>query len=286
MDKGKIGDIKGSEMVKDSEGRQYHIGLAPGEMAENIILVGDPDRPDKAKEFFSEILFEKQSREFKTITGKVDDLTVSVMSTGIGSDNIEICLVEIMQICKSPTIIRAGSCGGLQEFLNLGDLVISTGAVRLENTSSYFVPEGFPAVANYEVVEALIESAEELNVPYHTGLTASASGFYGAQGRKIPGLPLRFPNLLDNLVEANVYNFEMEASTLFIMSQIFGYRAGVICAVYANRPKGTFIDNVTKKKSEKNCLQTAINALSVLHRMEYTKDKYSKSRWHPSLGLK
>ncbi|MHA1214650.1 MAG: nucleoside phosphorylase [Candidatus Hodarchaeales archaeon] len=281
----KIGNIQGSDIVRDGQGRQYHIGLAPGELAENIILVGDPDRPDKAREFFTEVLFEKQSREFKTITGKVGDIEVSVMSTGIGSDNIEICLVEIMQICKSPVIIRAGSCGGLQEFLNLGDLVISTGAVRLENTSSYFVPEGYPAVAHYEVVEALIESAESLNVRYHTGLTASASGFYGAQGRKIPNLPLRFPNLLDNLVEARVYNFEMEASTLFIMSQIFGYRAGVICAVYANRPKGTFIDNKTKRKSEKNCLKTAMNAFTILNKMDKARENHSKKNWHPSLGL-
>jgi len=107
----RIGNIKGADIVSDEEGRQYHIGLAKGELAENIVLVGDPKRPNLAKDFFSEIYFENQVREFKTITGRVENTEISIMSTGIGPSNIEICMVEIMQLCNSPTIIRAGSCG-------------------------------------------------------------------------------------------------------------------------------------------------------------------------------
>jgi uridine phosphorylase len=282
----KIGDIESADIVKDKSGRQYHLGLAPGELAENIILVGDPERPEKMKDFFSEIFIDKQTREFRTITGKINDLEVSVLSTGIGPDNVEICLVEMMQITKSPTIIRAGSCGGLQEFISVGDLVISTGAVRLENTSTFFVPEGYPAVGSFEVILALNEAANHLEVNYHVGLTASASGFYGAQGREIPGLPTRFPSLPDDLAKLNVYNFEMETSTLFSLAQVMGFRVGTVCAVYVNRPKGKFIPNEMKDVAEKKCLKTAIKALEILHRMDEIKKDQNKPYWIPSLCLK
>ncbi|UCE13449.1 MAG: nucleoside phosphorylase [Candidatus Heimdallarchaeota archaeon] len=281
----KIGDIKSADVVKDEQGRQYHIGLAPGELAENIILVGNPERPNKAKEFFTEITKETQAREYKTITGKINDLEVSVMSTGIGPDNVEIALVEIMQITRAPTLIRAGSCGALQEFIDVGDLVISTGAVRLENTSIYFVPEGYPAVAHYEVVLALSEAANICGGMYHLGLTASASGFYGAQGRDIPGLPVRFPTLPEDLAKIKVYNFEMETSTLFNLSQVLGLRAGSVCAVYINRPRGTFIPNDLLSNAEKKCLETAIKAFEILQKMDQIKRNQNKSYWIPSLSL-
>lgn len=286
MSSKKIGDIESADIVKDKNGRQYHLGLAPGELAENIILVGDPERPEKMKDFFSEIFIDKQTREFRTITGKINDLEVSVLSTGIGPDNIEICLVEMMQITKGPTIIRAGSCGGLQEFINVGDLVISTGAVRLENTSTFFVPEGYPAVGSFEVILALNEAANHLEVNYHVGLTASASGFYGAQGREIPGLPTRFPSLPDDLAKLNVYNFEMETSALFSLAQVMGFRVGTVCAVYVNRPKRKFIPNEMKDVAEKKCLKTAVKALEILHRMDKIKKAQNKPYWIPSLCLK
>ncbi len=285
MDPKETENITGANLVKDGEGRQYHIGLAPGELAENIIIVGDPDRPERAKHFFSEIYLDKQVREFRTITGRIDEMDISIMSTGIGTDNTEICLIEIMQICKSPTIIRAGSCGSLQEFIGIGDLVISTGSVRLEQTSTFFVPEGYPAIANFEVILALTEAAGSLNTTFHVGLTASAAGFYGAQGRKVPGLPLRFPNLSDDLSKLNVYNMEMETSTLFNLSQILKLRAGSVCAVYAKRLSDEFIPNDKKKIAEMNCLETAINANKILRKMERIKKKTNKKYWAPSLSL-
>ena len=285
MTKKKVKDIKSANVVKDEEGRQYHIGLAKGDLSENIILVGDPDRPDKIREQFSEIYFETQVREFHTITGKIDNLDISIMSTGIGPSNIEICLVEIMQICKNPNIIRAGSCGGLQPFINVGDLVISTGSVRLEDTSKYFIPEGFPAIANYEVILDLTEAVEQMNIDYHIGLTASASGFYGAQGRKIPGIPIKEVNLSEDLAKVQVYNMEMEASTLFNLAQLMKFRAGMVCTVFANRTNNQFIPNDLKHKSEVYCVETAINALAILEQMDLIKAKQKRKNWLPSLKI-
>ena len=285
MTKKKKNDITGANIVKDEEGRQYHIGLAKGELAENIVLVGDPARPDRVKDLFNKIYVEKYVREFHTITGRIGETDISVMSTGIGPPNIEICLIEIMQICKNPNIIRAGSCGGLQPYINVGDLVISTGSVRLEDTSKYFVPDGYPAIANYEVILALAESAEQKKLPYHIGLSASASGFYGAQGRNIPGIPMREPNLMENLAKVQVLNIEMEASTLFNLTQVLQFKAGMICTVFANRTNNQFIPNDLKHKSEVYCVETAINALHILQQMEQVKKKNKKKNWSPSLKL-
>ncbi len=282
----KTGDIKGADIVSDNEGRQYHIGLAKGELAENIVLVGDPARPNLAKKLYSEIYFETQVREFRTITGRVGNTDISIMSTGIGPGNIEICMVEIMQICDSPTIIRAGSSGGLQLYINIGDLVISTGSVRFEDTSLYFIPEGYPAVADWEVILALSEAAKQENIRYHIGLSASGSGFYGAQGRDIPGLPVKNPNAIDYLTQVKVLNFEMEASTLFNLAQIFGFRSGMVCSVFANRITSEFITNESKHEAEFNVVKTAINGLKILEQMDKVKSQNRSRFWSPMLNLK
>ncbi|NHJ02630.1 MAG: uridine phosphorylase [Candidatus Heimdallarchaeota archaeon] len=285
MTKKLIGDIEGAEIVSDKEGRQYHIGLAKGELAENIVLVGDPERPNLVKKVFSEIYIETQVREFHTITGQIGKTDVSIMSTGIGPSNIEICMVEIIQVCESPTVIRAGSCGALHHKVNVGDLVISTGSVRFEDTSTYFIPEGYPAVADWEVILALNEAAMRNNHKYHIGLSASGSGFYGAQGRVIPGLPIRNPNTIDYLTQLNVLNFEMEASTLFNLAQIFGLRAGMVCAVFTNRLRDEFISNELKANAEINCVTTALDALRILEQMDSIKARQKSKFWSPSFKL-
>ena len=285
MTKKKTGDIKGADIVSDKEGRQYHIGLARGDLAENIVLVGDPARPNLVKNLFSEIYLETQVREFHTITGRVGETDISIMSTGIGPSNIEICMVEIMQICDSPAIIRAGSCGGLQLYINIGDLVISTGSVRFEDTSLYFIPEGYPAIADWEVILALSEAARKENYTYHIGLSASGSGFYGAQGREIPGLPVKNPDAINYLTQVKVLNFEMEASTLFNLAQIFGFRSGMVCSVFANRITSEFITNDFKHEAEINCVKTAINGLQILEKMEKVKTHKNSKYWSPEMNL-
>lgn len=278
-------DFFSAEIVKDKEGRQYHINLAPGELAEYILLVGDPARAHKVSKFFDKIELKRENREFITYTGYVGDVRLSVMSTGIGTDNIEIVFIESSQITKNPTFIRVGSSGGLQEYTKCGDLVISTGSVRFENTSLYFVPEGYPAAAHFEVVQALIEAAERLNVIYHVGLTVTASGFYGAQGRHVPGFPLRFPNLTEELAQRNVLNFEMESSALFTLATLRGVRAGMVCAVYANRPRNEFISLTEKPKAEERAIKTGIEAVKILSKMDALKKKLNIKYWMPSLKL-
>ena len=263
--------------------RQYHIGLGPGELAEYILLPGDPDRTPRIAARFDSIELERQHREFASVTGQFRGHRVSVVSTGIGTDNVEIVVAEILAITERPTFIRVGSCGALQPEMSLGDLVITTGAVRLESTTSFFVHDGYPAVANYEAVVALIEAAERLGHRYHVGITATAPGFFGAQGRPIPQLPIRYPDLAEDMARQRVMNFEMEASALLVLASLARCRAGVVCAVYANRTTGDFVSGDLKDAAEAACVETGLESLLVLAEMDACKREAQTDRWRPSL---
>lgn len=272
-----------AEIVKTSEGRQYHIGLKPGEVAPYILLCGDPARATRVAGLFEKVSVEAANREYRTYTGKYRGIPVTVMATGIGCDNTEIAVVELAQCVDDPTFVRIGSCGALQKEIQLADLVISSGAVRLENTSLYFVHEGYPAVGHYEVVMALLESARAQHLRHHLGLTATAPGFYGAQARKVPGFPPRYPDLEAELARMNVANFEMETSLLFTLAAFRGVRAGSVCAVYANRWANKFIDTDTKERAELSCIECGLGAIEALYRMDGEKKKARVAHWTPSL---
>jgi uridine phosphorylase len=263
--------------------RQYHIGLGPGELAEYILLPGDPDRTTRIASRFESIEVEQRHREFVSVTGRFRGERVSVVSTGIGTDNVEIVVAEILAITERPTFIRVGSSGALQPEMELGDLAISTGAVRLESTTSFFVHDGYPAVADYEAVAALIEAAERLGHRYHVGITATAPGFFGAQGRPIPQLPIRYPDLAEEMARQRVMNFEMEASALLVLAGLARCRAGVVCAVYANRTTGEFVSGDVKDAAEAACVETGLEGLLILAEMDRQKHESGADRWRPSL---
>ena len=171
----------------------------------------------------------------------------------------------------------------MQPEIGLGDLVITTGAVRLESTTSFFVHDGFPAVADYEAVNALVEASERLGHPYHVGITATAPGFFGAQGRPIPQLPIRYPDLAQDMARQRVMNFEMEASALLVLASLARCRAGVVCAVYADRTTGEFVEGEAKEAAEAACVETGLESLLVLAAMDTQKRDAGTDRWRPSL---
>jgi uridine phosphorylase len=265
--------------------RQYHIDLGPGELAEYILLPGDPERTAKIARLLDNVELERQHREFASVTGTYRGQRVSIVSTGIGTDNVEIVVAEILAITLHPTFIRVGSCGGLQPEMALGDLVITTGAVRLETTTSWYVHDGYPAVADYEAVLALIEAAERLGKRYHVGLTATAPGFFGPQGRPIPQLPIRYPDLADDMARQRVMNFEMEASALLVLAGLARCRAGVVCAVYAQRTTGDFVTGAAKDAAEAACVETGLDSLQILAGFDRRKQEMATDHWRPSLGI-
>jgi uridine phosphorylase len=263
--------------------RQYHIDLGPGELAEYILLPGDPDRTARIAARLDSIELERRNREFATVTGSYRGLRMSVISTGIGTDNVEIVVAEVLAITERPTFIRVGSCGSLQPEIELGDLVITSGAVRLEATTSFFVHDGYPAIADYEAVVALVEAADRLGHRAHVGVTATAPGFFGAQGRPIPQLPIRYPDLAEEMARQRVLNFEMEASALLILAGLARSRAGVVCAVYAQRTTGAFVVGEAKERAEAACVETGLEGLRILAEMDRQKLEAKTDRWRPSL---
>ncbi|MHA1667054.1 MAG: nucleoside phosphorylase [Candidatus Heimdallarchaeaceae archaeon] len=264
------------------EGRQYHIDCKPGDLLGPVLLPGDPERAKRIAETWEEYKEVAKHRQYYSYTGKVYSTPISVTSTGIGTPACEIALTELMNIgCK--TFIRVGSTGAIQPGMELGDLVINTGAVKLEGSSIHYVPESFPSIAHYEVVLALIEACEKLGYTYHLGLAASSSSFYLGQGR--PGYNnytiSKTETILPDLQKMGVLNFEMEASHIFTLGQIFGVRTGAVCAVYANR-----ITNEFATLGEEKAIAAANYAVKVLAEMDKEKKEEKKKNWYRNIKNK
>jgi len=180
------------------------------------------------------------------------------------------------------TLIRVGSCGAIQPETDIGDLIITTGAVRQEGTSSEYVREEYPAVAEHAVVAALAAAAEELGYDYHVGLTASTDSFYAGQSREgFEGFLARdSDDNIEELRQAGVLNFEMEASAILTLASIYGLRAGAVCTVYADRTTGEF-----RVEGERRAARTASRAVSLLAEMDESVEQSGASEWHAKLGI-
>jgi len=254
---------------------QYHINCKRGDLAPYLLVPGDPQRISKIAQYWSRAKEVSSHREFKSATGVYKGVRVSAISSGIGPAAMAIVVNEAANVGVE-TFMRVGSCGALQKDIACGDLVVSSAAVRLDGTSNNYIMPEYPAVANYEVLLALIEAAETQNVNYHVGLTATSNDFFAGQARHgHEGFqnPER-GNLIATLQRANVLNFEMETATLFVLCSVFGLRAGSVCAVYANR----VTDEFKPHAGEDNCIKVANEAVKILHDWDYAK-KMKKKKW-------
>jgi len=260
---------------------QYHVELAAGDVADTVLLPGDPERVEKIAEFWDDYEEKAYHREYRTLTGTYDDAPVSATSTGIGSPSAAIAVEELARVGVD-TFIRVGSCGALSAEMDVGDLVITTGGVRQEGTSKEYVREDYPAVAHDEVVSALVAAAERLGHDYHVGLTMSADSFYTGQGREGFGgfRAAGSEQLVDELADANVKNIEMEAAAILTLANIYGLRGGAVCSVYANRATGEF-----RTEGEYRASETASLAAKLLAKMDQKKREAGVERWHAGLSL-
>ena len=264
--------------------RQYHIALERGELAEYIVLVGDPSRVAKVSARWDSVELNRTNREITSATGTYRGMRISAMSTGMGSDNVEIVLAEVMEITDRPTLVRVGSSGALQPQIALGDLIVSIGAVRLENTTDFYVHPGYPAIAHRDVVWALEAACRETGAAYHIGLTATASGFYAPQGRAMRTLPVRYPDLAEELRRQGVANLEMESSALFVLAGLAGWRAGTVCAAYAQRVDGTFLEGAAKEAAEARCIDVGLAGIHLLWAIDNGNEGDPHARWSGLIG--
>ena len=265
--------LRSADAPADEQGRQYHLAVKPGEVMPYILLCGDPARAELTAKFFDTVTHNNRYREFVSISGVYRGCPLTVTATGIGCDNTEIAVIEISQCVEQPTFLRIGTCGALQPHINHGDMVVSTAAMRLEDTSRWFAPIEYPAVADPHILNSCIKELTKQACPYHLGITASCSGFYGAQGRTVGKWQPFEPGYVEKLAKLGVLNFEMETSTLFVLSSIGGFRAGSVCTVYANRPKNTFIKADHGKTAESRLVQLGLDIILRVYQSDQAKNK-------------
>jgi len=268
-------EFRESELIINKDGSIFHLHLHPEDIAEDIILVGDPGRVEIVASFFDKIELKKQNREFCTITGYLNGKRISVISTGIGTDNIDIVVNELDAIAninlktrtknkehKTLNLVRIGTSGSLQENINVDSFLMSKRSIGFDGLLNYYqnrnsvsdlaFENAFKKHVNWNellpspyVVDASSELVQKLDGDDITkGITISASGFYGPQGRKLR-LPIVDPDINDK-IEAfefenqKITNYEMESSAIFGLSKLLGHNAITLCAIIANRPKGEY----------------------------------------------
>ncbi|MBR7016479.1 MAG: uridine phosphorylase [Lachnospiraceae bacterium] len=243
--------------------KQYHIQVAPGEVGEYVILPGDPGRCELIAGYFDSPELIAFNREFKTYTGMLDGQKVSVTSTGIGGPSASIALEELIR-CGAKTFLRVGTCGGMQTDVKSGDLIIASGAVRMEGTSREYAPIEYPAVADFDVTTALVEAARSLSFPYHVGVVQCKDAFYGQHEPERMPVSYELTDKWEAWKRMGCLASEMESAALFIAGAARGVRVGSVFLVMANqeRAKAGLENPVVHDTSA--AVRTAVEAIRIL----------------------
>lgn len=216
--------------------RQYHIQVAKGEVGRYVIMPGDPKRCVKIAQYFDNPQFIADNREYVTYTGTLDGVKVSVTSTGIGGPSASIAIEELTR-CGADTFIRIGTCGGMQIPVKSGDVVIATGAVRMEGTSREYAPIEYPAVPDFGVTTALVAAAKKTGVRAHAGVVQCKDAFYGQhEPEKMPVSYELLPKW-EAFKQMGCLASEMESAALFIAAGKLHVRAGSCFLVVANQER-------------------------------------------------
>jgi len=269
--------LKESQLIINPDGSIYHLKLRPGQIADIVFLVGDPGRVGMVSRYFEKIELKVSNREMTTHTGYIGNLRLSVVSTGIGPDNIDIVVNELDALVnvdfkarkegnvkKSLTLIRLGTSGTIQNDTEIDTIGLTTYAIGLDNLGYYY--KGLPLVNKPEIVDNFLmvtkwpphlpkpyivqgnqELASRFNRVHYKGFTLTAPGFYGPQGRAIRLFPA-FEAVNEHLKDfyydrQRIINYEMESSALYLLSELLGHKAVTICAIVANRARETYSSN-------------------------------------------
>ncbi len=265
--------IAESELIINADGSAFHIHLRPEELADNVILVGDPGRVDMVSEFLSDIEFRHASREFVSVTGKFNGKRITVLSTGIGTDNIDIVMNELDALAnidfitrevkkehRTLTVLRIGTCGAIQPDIPIGSYIFSHISVGCDGLLNWYADREKISLMDMEEAfkkhvgwnkylaspyfvrasQKLIDKFKDVTVK---GVTISAGGFYGPQGRVLR-LPLAMPDMVSKFEsfrygDYRITNFEMEGSALAGICAHLGHDAGTVCCAIANRYIGS-----------------------------------------------
>lgn len=250
-------------MKYSHDGVQYHIGLKSGDVGEYVILPGDPKRCEAIARHFDDARLVADKREFTTYTGYLDGVKVSVTSTGIGGASASIALEELVRV-GAKTFIRVGTCGGMDIGVKGGDIVIATGAIRAEGTTKEYAPIEFPAVADIDVVNALIEAAKKSGCCWHAGIVQCKDSFYGQHEPEKMPVSYELQNKWEAWKRLGCLASEMESAALFVVSSYLRVKTGSVFLVVANQEREKAgLDNPEIHDTE-IAIKTAIEALNIL----------------------
>ena len=242
----------------------FHLGLDTSMLdgAMLAIVPGDPQRVEKIAQLLDEPTFLAEHREFTSWLGKIDGVPIVVTSTGIGGPSTSIAVEELAQLGVR-TFLRVGTTGGIQPDVKAGDLIVTTGSVRLDGASDHFAPAEFPAVANFECTRALVEAAEASDTTVHVGVSASTDTFYPGQERydTFSGRVVeQFRGSLEEWRSMGVLNYEMESATLLTMCASSGLRAGCIAGVIVARDEEEIPSEEQVRRSESTAVKVVVEA--------------------------
>ncbi len=216
--------------------KQYHIQVGKGDVGRYVILPGDPKRCAQIAKYFDDAKQVADSREYVTYTGYLDGVKVSVTSTGIGGPSAAIALEELA-MAGADTFVRVGTCGGMQTEIKSGDMVIAQGAIRMEGTSREYAPIEFPAVADIQIVNALVRAAKELEQVYHVGVVQCKDSFYGQHSPETKPVGYELLNKWEAWKRLGCLASEMESAALFVVASSLGVRIGSCFLVMANQER-------------------------------------------------
>jgi uridine phosphorylase len=255
--------------------KQYHVDFDDTHGAEYAILPGDPGRVEKIASYLENPRFYHQNREYTTWLGTLSPpaegsppkggggKTVMVMSTGMGGPSTAIAVEELYKT-GIKNFIRIGTCGGMALPVVGGDVVIATGAIRQEGTSREYVPLEFPAVANLDITNALVEAAKKLKVQWHTGIVQCKDSFYGQHSPDRMPAGYELKDKWDAWIKAGCLASEMESAALYIVSQVLGARAGCVLNVVWNQEREKAGMSNPYSHDTSLAIQTAVEAVRIL----------------------
>lgn len=270
--------------------KQLITGLEPGQTAEYVILCGEPERVSRISALVEDHREVIRVREYTVHAGKIDGTPVTVASTGIGGPSTAILIEELANL-GAHTFIRIGTSGGMADGLEKGDFVIATGAIRADGTSrSYAWPE-YPALADYEVVTALVDSATKAGKRFEVGIGLSVDGFYSENKVLADGEIASMSHsaympsfMMDRLADAkkmNAKNIEMENGTIFTLCSLFGLRAGAICTISDVVPWHPTDSTLDFDQNMMDCIRVGVEAMRTL--ISWDKLAGKGVRWCPSM---
>ena len=261
--------------IYSKAGEQYHLLLKPGDVGEYVIVPGDPKRSVKIAAYFDNAKLIADNREYTTYTGTLNGVKVSVCSTGIGGPSAAIAMEELTKV-GAKYFIRVGTCGGMQLDIKSDDVVVATGAVRMEGTSKEYAPIEWPAVADFDIVNALVEASKICGYTHHTGIVECKDSFYGQHSPEKSPVSYELINKWEAWCKLGCLASEMESAALFVVANALGVKVGTVLHVVANQEREKRkLKNPVSHDTDK-AIKVAIQAIKLM--IENRKNDKCKSK--------